>query len=144
VRVRRRGQEEAAGAAALRRRRVAVGTARELRRSRHGTSLPRPRCFVTGSHFTAQEKRIKKKSVCRDADRRSVSLIVAVSLSRSCTRRAWSSRSTSRCCSSSSCWSTPCCAWASSCTDGHRAAAARSPSGAPEQRPAAVQGPTGD
>ena len=57
------------------------------------------------------------------------------SAARCCSRRAWSCRSTCRCCSSSSCWRTPCCAWASSCTDGRRrAAAARSPRGAPEQQ----------
>jgi hypothetical protein len=51
---------------------------------------------------------------------------------RCCTRRAWS---TCRSCSSSSCWRTPRCAWASSCTGGRRrTAAARSPRGAPEQR----------
>jgi hypothetical protein len=52
---------------------------------------------------------------------------------RCCTRRAWRSRSTCRSCSSSSCWRTPRCAWASSCTDGRRVAAARSPRGAPDQ-----------
>ena len=55
---------------------------------------------------------------------------------RCCSRRAWSSRTTCRSCSSSSCWCMTCCAWASSCTDGHRAAVARSPCGAPEQQAA--------